>query len=152
MEKYIKQLVSSIEHAHRIPEKSEKKDEDLTFEEQMEAVERWATGEGTPLTLAAMTGLEIGQFPPPEKLTEAEMKEIMAAFQELLGSFNMCADFPDTLPVSKAYPLMISLLNEEAWYLPGGTLCKDFCTGYAPECKLEEYCPCLQYWNQSEEE
>jgi len=148
METYIKQLVADIQQAHRAPQKTTIKEEGLAFEEQMEAVERWATGEGSPSTLAETTGLAIEQFPPSQKLSEAEMIEIMNAFQEMLGSFNMSADLPDILPVARAYPLMVSLLKEEAWYLPGGTLHFDFCTGYAPECELKEFCPCLEIWNK----
>jgi hypothetical protein len=70
----------------------------------------------------------------------------MIAFQEFLETWHIQYHFPEHVPTSISYPLMVSLLNKEAWYLPGGYICYDFCTGYAPECDLKEYCPCLRIW------
>lgn len=28
----------------------------------------------------------------------------------------------------------------------------DFCIGYAPDCVLESYSPCLKFWNEDEED
>ena len=28
----------------------------------------------------------------------------------------------------------------------------DFCSGYAPDCELKEHCPCLEIWNEEEDD
>ena len=147
MEKYVLQLIQSIQDAHRVATFSEQLPKVISFEDEMEAVEKWVSGDDAPPTLGYKCGLSPFQFPPVEKLTENQMIIIMGAFQQMLASWNLRMDFPENLPTSKAYPLMTTLLEKEAWYLPGGTLVFDFCTGYAPDCVMKEYCPCLKYWN-----
>jgi hypothetical protein len=114
----------------------------------MEIVEDYATGQNIPPSLSHQCGLLPEQFPPEAMLTEREMQIIIDAFQEMLSTRHIAADFPSGLPASRVYPLLVGLLKEEAWYFPGGMLHFDFCTGYAPDCELKEYCPCLKYWNE----
>ena len=150
MKTYLAQLLDDIKNAHNTGIASIKKDEELSFEEEMEIVEDYATGRNIPPSLSERCGLKIEQFPPAEKLSEDEMKAVIDAFQEMLFSWHIGADFPEGLPVDRAYPLLVNLLKEEAWFFPGGTLHYDFCDGYAPECPLEEYCPCKEIWKESE--
>jgi len=152
MNPYIPHLITDIKNAHRPDSFCNRADRSATFEEEMEAVENYATGTNIPPSLSHQCGLSIEQFPPAEKLTEDEMQTIIDAFQEMLSTRNMVADLPSGLPISRAYPLVIDLLKEDGWYLPGGTLHFDFCTGYAPDCELKEYCPCLKYWNEQDSE
>ena len=147
MEKYVLQLIQSINDAHRVAITGQQVPQVISFEEEMEAVEKWVSGDDSPPSLGYKCGLTPEQFPPPEKLTTQQMKKIIEAFQKMLTTWNLKVDFPSKLPISRAYPLMITVLEKEAWYLPGGTLVFDFCTGYAPECVMKEYCPCLKYWN-----
>ena len=147
MEKYVLQLIESIRNAHRPVHVNDHPPRVISFEEEMEAVEKWVSGEDSPPTLGYKCGLTAEQFPPAEKLNDEQMKLIMDAFQEMLATWNLQAYFPDHLPVARAYPLMISILEKEAWYLPGGTLVFDFCDGYAPGCVMKEYCPCLRIWS-----
>ncbi len=117
------------------------------FDEEMEAVEKWVSGDDPPPSLGYKCGLTPEMFPPPEKLTEEQMNLIGEAFHNMLITWNLQASFPSNLPNSRAYPLLVSLLEKEAWDLPGGTLVFDFCTGYAPDCVMKEYCACLKFWN-----
>jgi hypothetical protein len=149
MEKYVFQLMESIKKAHRPVPAGNFPPRVISFEEEMEAVEKWASGDDRPPSLGYKCGLTPEQFPPPDKLTEDQMVSISYAFQEMLETWNLRADFPSNLPVSRAYPLLITILEKEAWYLPGGALVFDFCTGYAPDCEMKEYCPCLKYWNEN---
>jgi len=147
MRRYIHQLLEDIKNAHR--PRDQKKSEP-TFEEEMEAVENWAQGRGQiPQSLSVQCGLSIEQFPPVERLSEEDIELIMDAFQEMVSTWNLAVDFPENLPLARAYPLLINILSREAWYLPGGTLHFDFCTGNAPDCELKEYCPCLEYLKES---
>jgi len=145
MKTYVIQLLEDIRNAHHTGV-----EEKLSFDEEMEGIEDYATGRNIPPNLSERSGLKIEQFPPAEMLSEDQIKTIIDAFQAMLSSCHIAADFPAGLPVTRAYPLMINLLNEEAWFLPGGTLHYDFCDGYAPECPLEEYCPCKEIWKEHE--
>ncbi len=152
MHPYIPHLLEDIKNAHRYDCSDSRQESKMTFEEEMEEVEKWATGIDIPPTLGHQCNLSFEQFPPVEMLTEDEMKIIIYALHEMLSTWNMEADIPSEVPTSRAYPLIISLLKEEAWYLPGGTLHFDFCDGYAPDCELKEYCPCLEYWKDDKRE
>jgi hypothetical protein len=33
-----------------------------------------------------------------------------------------------------------------------GDMTFDFCTGYAPDCIFKEYCPCLEIWNETDDD
>lgn len=147
MRSYITYLLKDIKKAHRPSTSPDFPEIAVSFEEEMEEVEKWVTGTNIPSSLGLQCGLSFEQFPPHDQLAQEEVEAIMVAFHEMLSTWNMQVDFPDCLPHSRAYPLLINILKEEGWYLPGGTLHFDFCTGYAPECELKEYCPCLKYWN-----
>jgi hypothetical protein len=147
MQLYLPFLLDDIKKAHRAEDVIETKKE-LSFEEEMEIVENYATGENLN-SLSSQCGLRKELFPAADLLSDAEMKTIVVAFHEMLDTWHISADLPDTLPLERAYSLLIGLLDEEACYFPGGTLHFDFCTGYAPDCELKEYCPCLQFWNEA---
>ena|SRR5687767_4534677 len=148
MIRYVTILLEEIKNACKTDSGNSDPEPTMTFEEQMEAVEDYAQGRNSPPSLSQRCGLTPEQFPPVESFTEKELKLIIDAFQDMLCTWNIMADFPSKLPRERAYPLLISILNEEAWYLPGGMLHLDFCTGYAPDCELQEYCPCKEYWKE----
>lgn len=147
MKTYVKQLISDIAKAHLAPVTQAHK-ESITFEEEMEAIEDYAEGRNIPPNLGVQCGLTVEQFPPEEQLEDEEIRGIIDAFVEMLQTRNMSVDMPEKVPLRKAYPIIINLLNEEAWYFPTGTFHFDFCTGYAPDCELGEYCPCLENWGE----
>jgi len=146
MKTYITQLLADIQSAHRPDSVDNHVEAPVTFEEEMEVVDNYTSGTNIPPSLSLQCGLSKEQFPPTDKLTDTEVHTIIDAFQEMLSTWHINADFPSGVPDDRAYPLLIGLLDEEAWYFPGGMLHFDFCTGYAPECELKEYCPCLEYW------
>ena len=147
MMSYTEFLIEDIKKAHRSASADADKAMPSSFEMEMEAVENWVAGTDPPSSLAQHTGLSIEQFPAADQLSKEEILAIIDAFHKMLLSWNMQADFPSNLPPERAYPLMIGLLKKEAWFLPGGMLHYDFCTGYAPECELQEYCPCRKHWD-----
>ncbi|MBK9982460.1 MAG: hypothetical protein IPP15_08550 [Saprospiraceae bacterium] len=148
MNPYIPHLLVDIKNAHRPDRPDDFFEEPKSFEEEMEIVDNYTSGTNIPPSLSHQCGLTEDQFPPENMLTEREMQIIIDAFQDMLSTRHIAADFPSGLPASRAYPLLVGLLKEEAWFFPGGMLHFDFCTGYAPDCELKEYCPCLQYWNE----
>jgi hypothetical protein len=152
MKNYVSQLILDIQRAHRIPAERSNPDEEISIEKQMEEVEKWATGDGSPGTLSQQSGLSVEDFPPPELLDQQDIEQIMQSFIELLKSYNICVDLPELLPIQRAYTLLVGLLEEEAWYLPGGFICQDFCDGDTSDCVLAEYCRCLKYMNNENKE
>lgn len=147
MESYISYLVSDIQNAHRPVVTGIKKEKQLSFEDEMEIVEKWATqAADEPPTLGRQSGLSVEQFPPAEKLTGEEFLQVTSAFHEMLASWHVHADIPEAVPVAFAYNLLINLLNKTVWFFPGGMYHFDFCTGFAPDCELKEFCPCLEIW------
>ncbi len=69
----------------------------MSFEEQMEEVENWTSGTNIPPSLSQQCGLSTEQFPPAEMLADEEINEVMSAFQEMLSTLNLQADFPSRL-------------------------------------------------------
>lgn len=63
-------------------------------------------------------------------------------------SWNLSVDLPHHVPTSFAYQIIVGLLDRETLIVNDGAITFDFCTGYAPDCELKEYCPCLKIWNE----
>jgi hypothetical protein len=150
MKSYLTFLLEDLKKAHRTSIQDPKDEIPGSFEREMEAIENWASGKNAPSTFLDLSGLTLDQFPPPDKLSQEEMDSLVDAFNEMLSTWNMQAEFPQDFPKDRTYTLLISLLDREAWYLPGGILHFDFCTGYAPDCVLKEFCGCKKYWDQQD--
>ncbi len=116
MKSYTAFLLEDIKKAHRSASVDADKAKPASFEMEMEAMENWVAGTDPPSSLAQHTGLSIEQFPSSDQLTKEELLAIIDAFHEMLFSWNMQADFPTNLPPERAYPLLIGLLNEQAWF------------------------------------
>ncbi len=89
-------------------------------------------------------------FPPAEQFSEKELEKICKAYQDMLWSWNISLDVPGTLPAAFLYNLKIVTLDRKIHILNSGISEINYCTGYAKECKLKEYCPCLEIWNEEE--
>ena len=146
MKKYLHQLLSDIRNAHRHPSQNANFVEHASFLEEMDVIEKWATGSEVQFPLSHHCGLNMEQFPPSNLLKQDEMKILNTAFHNMLDSWHIKAELPDNLPVDRAYQLLVPLLERDIVFFPGGTLHIDFCTGYAPDCELKEYCPCQKYY------
>ncbi|MBS1749266.1 MAG: hypothetical protein JST63_05140 [Bacteroidetes bacterium] len=147
MHPYIPHLVNDIEAAHRkdLPLVA-KEEPEMTMEEHFKAIDQWVSGiDEHPFS--HYCGLTTESFPPAQQLTDEEMNIIIAAFTKMMDSWNLSVDLPRHLPISFAYELMVGLLNRETVIADSGCYCFDFCTGYAPDCELKDYCPCLKITN-----
>lgn len=148
MHPYLKHLFVDIAAAHRYDSVAEPTTP-LSFEEEMEEVERWVEGAEPPHTFGYYCGLEASNFPPAEQLTEEEMEQVIAAFRQMMFSWNLDIDLPGGLPIAIAYAITIDTLNMKTGIVNSGFMSFDFCTGYAPDCIFKQYCPCLTIWNES---
>ncbi len=67
-------------------------------------------------------------------------------------TWNLDADFPETLPVAIAYAMLVNTLNEKTNIPKSGFMSFDYCTGYAPDCRFKEYCSSLIFGNSLPDE
>lgn len=146
MHPYLPHLLADIESAHRIKTSEVPEPLEISFEEHMEQVERYASGPEPDYTFSFYCGLKAEQFPPPEQLTGDDMKLVCEAFRTMMLTWNLDAAFPERLPIERAYSLLVGTLNENTMIVDMGCIYFDYCTGYAPDCVLKEYCRCLEYW------
>lgn len=121
-----------------------------TIEEQLEEIGRGLEGEDPQHTFSYYCGLEAANFPPPEQLSLDDMKMVCEVFRKMMVSWNLDIHFPENLPVPMAYRITVDMLNSEADIPNSGTMNFDFCTGYALDCVFKEYCPCLEFWDDIE--
>lgn len=150
MHPYLFHLLSDITAAHR-PEQTLPQIP-RTFEEEMEAIERWVGGEDEPHTFGYWCGLIIEDFPPAELFTAEELLLVCEDLQKMMYSWNINTELPSQLPLPFKYEFMVKTLNEKTAIPEVGTMNFDFCSGYAPDCVFKEYCPCLKIWNETEED
>lgn len=144
MEQYITQLLSDILAAHRVESRKEVFEEE-SLEDHITDIERWISGvEEQPFSYYC--GLEAEAFPPGNQLSDVDMEKICDAFTAMLNSWNVDPYLPPELPLTRRYELLVGILDDEFTPFNCGTFVFDFCTGYAPECDLKEYCRCLDVW------
>lgn len=148
MHPYLPHLLSDIAAAHR-HEQPEFSGEAKSFDQEMEEIEKWLESEEPAHSFSYYCGLKTKNFPPPEQLTNKEMKTVCKAFRRMLFTWNLGADFPEKLPVAWTYNFLVKTLDEKTTIPDSGFITFDYCSGYAPDCVFKEYCSCLQYWKDS---
>lgn len=149
MHPYIPHLLEDIEKAHRTASDVVQPARDMSFEEEMEALEDW---DDHAFTFGYHCGLDPINFPPPEQLTTKDIKIVNRAFRKMMASWNISSDLPGQMPARVAYSFIVDSLNEKVPIVDNGFVGIDFCTGYAPDCKLKEYCNCLEFYNSLEDD
>lgn len=147
MHPYLPHLLADITAAHRI-DNAQPTQESQTIEDELEEIERWVAGREHEHTFGYYCGLTTEGFPPPEQFSQKELQQVCRAIDELLFSWNATIDLPKKMPLPIKYKFMVNTLNEPFTPVSSGFIGFDFCTGYAPDCALKEYCPCLKYWNE----
>lgn len=146
MHPYIPFLLSDIKAAHRTEIPTEP-GRNISFEEEMEDIEKWLEGEEPVDNFGYYCGLEAVNFPPPGQLTKKDMKLVCIAFKEMMYSWNLGIELPKKFPVNLEYSFLVNTLNEKTEIINNGIMSFDFCTGYAPDCVFKEYCMCLKEWD-----
>ncbi len=149
MHPYLPHLLSDIAAAHRTEITAEDKPP-LTCEEEMEEKENWLEGKEPDHSFGYYCGLDAINFPPPEQLNDAEIKEVLKAFEKMMFTWNLDISLPELLPLPIAYTMTLDTLNTKTDIVNSGMMGFDFCTGYAPNCIFKDYCPCLEIWNKDD--
>jgi len=148
MHPYVPHLLSDIAAAHRV-ESPSVEDWSASFEQEMEEIERWVEAEEPVYTFGHYCKLESINFPPAEQLCEKDIRQILQAFTQMMSSWNLFIDLPESLPLRVAYKMTIDTLDRGTAIVNCGMVGFDFCTGYTPDCVFREYCPCLKIWNNN---
>lgn len=102
-------------------------------------------------TFSNHCGLESQFFPPADFFTDEELKLICSAFEKMMLTYNLTIDYPENVPISLVYEMIIKALDSETSITNHGMLHFDYCSGYAPDCPWKEFCPCLYIWNTPDE-
>ena len=146
MQSYINHLIEDITQAERSQELYTRDNfgQPKTLEEEFAEIERWLE-QGPAHTFGYYCGLEQEQFPPAEKLTEKQLKQVIKSFSHLLFTWNLNADIPANVPLNKKYALLISILGEKTDIVSIGFLTFDFCNYDPPSCPFEEHCICKDF-------
>ncbi len=150
MHPYLPHLLADIEAAHRT-EITEVETREISFEEEMEDMEKWLEGDEPEHTFGYYCGLESVNFPPASQLTKKDMKLVIKAFKHMMFTWNSGIDLPEKFPVDLQYSFLVKTLDEGTTIVNSGFMTFDYCSGYAPDCVFKEYCSCLQFYNECDE-
>src|ERR1035437_6525116 len=137
MQNYINHLLEDIRQAKQMaPEKPEFSEDYEEFEAQMLAIEN-----APEITYEKLMGLTYEQFPPSNRLNDAQMMNLIEDIIDTFQAFDMWIDLPDAVPLAEKYELIRELFNEKINFMPGFSCHFDFCSGSCEGCKIEDYCP-----------
>ncbi len=150
MHPYIPHLLDDIFAARRTEVPEVPADREISFEEEMEEMEKWIDCEEPEHTFGYYCGLEAGNFPPPGQLTKKDMKLVIKAFKHMMFTWNSGIDMPANLPVALKYSFLVNTLDEKTTIVNSGFMTFDYCSGYAPDCVFKEYCSCLKFYNKND--
>jgi hypothetical protein len=137
MEKYIAQLIEDLQAAESVsinPMYLELDDEMECLRGSIEYLE------GPSITFEQAFEIEKARFPPPEKLTPAQMQNIADAILSLWQAHNFYADIPKGLPVNLVYVLLVDKWNEEVQYVSRGEVHFDWLCYGDEQCKIKDWC------------
>lgn len=148
MHPYIKHLLEDIENAERKENDHFGYPAPTTFEEEMEEVERYVSGEGE-LPISELTGLKREYFPPSERLTDEDMEVVLTAYDKMLSTWNTQIEWQPDMPVRAQYDFLLEfVLNYKIVPINLGTIHLDFCSGDSSDCEWGEYCSCKEHWDE----
>ncbi len=137
MHHYIQQLLEDFKKA---AEKASPKDIDFgesyeEFEEAMLEVEN-----AEPVPPEEQFGVSYKELPPPERLTNEQMKLLIEAFITAVEAHGSGITFPDEgkAPVRIRYNALREQFKDGFYAMPGWFI--DFCDGWCPDCTFSDYC------------
>lgn len=136
MQRYIDQLIEDLRQAknHVPPEPKLSKDYE-EFEEQMFAIET-----APDIPAKKLFGVAFHELPPPEKLTDAQMQQLIDAIADTWEAFNIDIYFIDEIPLPLRYEIVRDEFASDIHYMPGWSMTFDFCAYWCPDCKIADYC------------
>jgi len=147
MQRYIDQLIEDLRKAkNHVPSEPKFSEDYEEFEEQMFAIE---TAPDVPMK--KLFGVSYEELPPPERLTDSQMQQLIDAIVDTWEAFNCSADFPENVPLKLKYELIRDEFADPIHYMPGYSMHYDFCSGWCPECRIIDYCKTKdELWSKEE--
>ena len=152
MQKYINQLLQDLLAAQR--PQPDWKDEPQTFEEYIEEVERFLEGgdETVEPSFGEVCGIDTEQFPPASRLNAEQTESLSNAIKELLWTWNIILELPDTLPVEQVYFFQIEVFDMKIVIANSGRVHIDFCEDDFNLCAFgEDHCTCKKEWEKEDQ-
>jgi hypothetical protein len=143
MQRYIDQLIEDLLDKHKPetpPELDIFKDKD-DIEAHFEDAEKYLSGHYDQ-RIGDLLELIPEQFPPADRLTTAQMRQISKAYSALLFSWHICAEMPEGLPAEMAYNLWVSTLGMDTFLPEDGFVTLEFCQYEPSDCPFEQWCLC----------
>ncbi|MCB0534835.1 MAG: hypothetical protein H6574_24225 [Lewinellaceae bacterium] len=108
-------------------------------------IENWLHSKPA-ITMFDHFGLEAEQFPPAEKLTEAQAHPLVDALVRLWVAHNFLPTLPNKAPARIFYPMMLARMAEPAMLLEHGMNGIEFCDFDPEGCPFgEAWCDCKEY-------
>lgn len=99
---------------------------------------------------AYWTGISQEALPPLEALPADRVQELVDELKALWRAHKVEPLFPPNTPAWGQYRALRACWTSEVG--TNVTCTFDFCTGYAPDCVLEDFCPCKETWEAADEE
>jgi len=145
MEKYLQQLFSDLRSAHRSKD-SDSIPPTMTLEDEFSEIENWLSEGVDPntLPLGKICGVEKSQFPPVEKLNSNQIEQICTEIDQLLFSWNITLNLPNSLPIQTAYKFHLQCFEEQIMIVDFGNVGFSFCNEAPEECIFGEHCSCIE--------
>jgi len=137
MQRYIEQIIEDLQNA----KKNVKVEPDFAkmdypeFEEKMLEIE-----ESPNIPCKKIFGVSYEELPPPDKLTDNQMNQLIDAIADMWAEFGIDAIYPKGISLKLKYDLVKDTFVDDFHYMPGWQLTHDFCIGYCPDCKIFDLC------------
>jgi len=157
MKKYLTQLHADLRTAHRSEKNwDEYPKESQTIEEHFEEVEaflNWEEEKHIGPTFGEVCGIDKKAFPPISKLQSKEIETLSKAIKELLWTWNITLDLPDTLPKEQVYFFRVEVFDMQVMIVDSGMVGVSFCEDDFNLCVFDaNHCDCKKRWEEMEEE
>jgi len=134
MKNYINQLIGDLKEAQkRVPPEPDFGNTQDEFDDAMDSIVH--APEQTP---KKSFGVSYEELPPPERISDKQMQQIVEAMTETFEAFGMSVLLSDKMPIRLQYELLRDLFLDNMPYMPGWNF--DFCDGWCPNCKIIDYC------------
>ena len=148
MQHYIYQLIGDMRQAKNRP-----RPQKMELPPELEFVrgaEEYLHGE--LFEMGNLFGFEKMQFPPVEKLNPGQIKKLVLEFEKLWQAFNFYPDFPNGLPETIKYKILVDYLEHKTTYTTEGNNHFEFCTYDQESCPFpEEFCTCKDFEIEDED-
>lgn len=148
MQRYIEQIIQDLQNAKKnaVPEPDFSNMEYPEFEEKMLEIE-----ESPNIPCKKIFGVSYEELPPPEKLTDAQMIQLIEAIEDMWEVFGVGSTMPENVPLKLQYELIKDTFLDDFHYMPGWHMTHDYCSGWCPDCKIADYCTSKnEIWTQEE--